>query len=552
MKKRMILTNSLIAFFALLVMLLISAGIVMVSNKEASHRQVRNYLSLACAVYDGTNEAETLQTLKLIDENIRITIIDLEGNVKADSSLDDIAISHLDRWEIQNLGKICTRYSDTLKCDMLYIAALDDGVYLRISFPVRTMTVLTTTYLSVGILALIAILALSVGLITYFSKKSLQPVNQTLNGFVKLIDKADDYTVLSIDDLPVILESLRQALDDKIQQISNQKQQTTDVLNQIDSGLIVIDETQKIKLINAAAMRIFHAGDNAVKDKDYLYLIRDIGLQEAISLALREKCDKEYLLKLDTLTYRAGMKYIQASWISGGVILMLENITQRLELEQTKREFFANASHELKSPLTCIIGYQQMITEKIETDADRIIEYSKKTLKEANRMNDIVIDMLNLSRLERKEAMQIEDIRADILIEEILDSLQSKIKEKELKVYKSISPVVLAADRGHLDQLFRNLMDNAIKYNKSGGEIELRLALEAFTIRDTGVGISPEHQKRVFERFYRVDKAKSKTLGGTGLGLAIVKHVCEIYRYKIQLSSEANQGTTIKIEFQNK
>ena len=214
MRKRMILTNSIITFFALLIMLVISFGIVTVSNKENSHRQVRNYLSLACAVYDGTNEIEALDTMKLVDENIRITVIDLEGNVKADSSLDDINISHLDRWEIQNLGKICTRYSETLKCNMLYIAALDDNAYIRIAFPVRSITMLTSTFLVLGILTLLAILVLSIALITYFSKKSLKPVNQTLNGFVHLTDNVNDISVLSIDDLPIILDSIRQALDD--------------------------------------------------------------------------------------------------------------------------------------------------------------------------------------------------------------------------------------------------------------------------------------------------------------------------------------------------
>ena len=212
-------------------------------------------------------------------------------------------------------------------------------------------------------------------------------------------------------------------------------------------------------MINKAALTIFHSIDENIKDKDYLFLIRDIGLQEAIEIALKDKMDKEYLLEMDNFTYKVNMKYIEASWITGGVILMLENITQRVELERNKREFFANASHELKSPLTCIIGYQQLITEGIETDLPSIIDCSKKTLKEANRMNSIVVDMLNLSKLERKESIQIEKLDADIIIDDILDTFKSKIQQKDLIIEKELKPVTLSADKNHLDQLFRNLID---------------------------------------------------------------------------------------------
>lgn len=549
MKKRMIITNSIIVFLSLFIMLVISIAIIMVTDNNVTQKQAKNYLSLACSEYDGTNEEETVETLKIIDETLRITIIDLDGNVIIDSNLENIEDSHLDREEITNLGKICTRYSKTLRCNMLYIAALDDGAYVRISFPTDSINVVTTTFLGVGIVSLIIILAISIMLITYFSKKSLEPVNAIVNDLAHLTDNSADFTAISIDDLPRILEILRYALDDKIKLISRQKEQLIDVINYINNGLIVIDSYEKIKVINQAALDIFHVLYDAVIKKGYLYLIRDTGLQEIIAKSLNNKEDNEYTLYLDSEVYLVNIKYITASWINSGLIIMLQNITQSIELEKTKKEFFANASHELKSPLTCIIGYQQMITEKIETDPNVIMDYSNKTLKEANRMNDIIIDMLNLSKFERKEAMNIEYVEVNKLVEDVIDTFIPKLKEKNIEVTKEIKEVSLMVDRSHLDELVRNIIDNAIKYNNMNGSIHIELNSEYLSVKDTGIGIPLEDQKHVFERFYRVDKAKSKTLGGTGLGLAIVKHICEIYDFKIELVSSLSNGTEIKIRF---
>lgn len=549
MKKRMIFTNSLIVFCSLLILLILSITSITLYNDRLSSKHARNYLELVCSLYEGTNEAETIELLKTAEEDLRITFIDFDGNVIADSDLDGISESHLDRAEIVNLGKIYKRYSTTLRCDMLYLAAADNGVYVRIAIPVNSIQGIISSFLWVGMLSLCIIFFASLFLISYFCKKSLKPVNETVHALAGLTDSGDDFTAISIDDLPRILELLRDSLDDKIQQISARKQQTYDVLNCISSGLIVIDNTNEIKLINDKALEIFHMRYASIKRKPYVYLIRDVSLQECIADSLVRKADNTYTLEMEEAAYSVHVKYIAPSWMPEGVVLTLQDITQRMALERTKREFFANASHELKSPLTCIIGYQQMITEGIETEFTTILEYSKLTLKEANRMNSIVTDMLNLSKLERKEVLAREQVKLEELIADILDSLRARAEERGITITKQLESVEIWADRTQMDQLFRNLIDNAIKYNTSNGSIYLELTKHHFVIEDTGIGISSEDQKRVFERFYRVDKAKSKVLGGTGLGLAIVKHICEIYKFRILLSSELLVGTRIEIEF---
>lgn len=548
MKKRMILTNSLIVFCSLLLFLILCITSITLYNERLSAKHARNYLNLVCSLYHGDNEAETIALLKATDSDLRVTFITLEGSVIADSDLDGISESHQDRAEIINLGKIYKRYSNTLHCDMLYLAAEDNGVYVRIAIPVNSIQGIISSFLWGGILSLCVIFFVSIFLISYFCKKSLKPVNETVNALAGLTDSGEDFTAISIDDLPSILDLLKDSLDDKIQQISARKQQTYDVLNYINSGLLVIDNTNQIKLINDRALEIFCMQYSAIKNKSYLYLIRDVSLQDYISDSLIRKADNTYTLEMADTVYSVHIKYIAPSWMPEGLVLTLQDITQRVALEKMKREFFANASHELKSPLTCIIGYQQMITEGIETDFNTVLEYSKLTLKEANRMNGIVTDMLNLSKLERKEGLKPERVNLEELIADILESLRTRAEERGITIMKQTEPVEIWAERTQMDQLFRNLMDNAIKYNNLNGKIFIELNEQHFVIADTGIGISSEDQKRVFERFYRVDKAKSKVLGGTGLGLAIVKHICELYKFRILLFSELSKGTRIEIE----
>lgn len=177
------------------------------------------------------------------------------------------------------------------------------------------------------------------------------------------------------------------------------------------------------------------------------------------------------------------------------------------------------------------------------------MEYSKKTIVEASRMNQIIIDMLDLSKYENENNPSLELVSLDNILKECLDSLAGKIKNKHLKVSIDSSNVTLLTEKTYMDQIIRNLIDNAIKYNKESGSINVILNKEYLEVSDTGLGISESDQKRVFERFYRVDKAKSKTLGGTGLGLAIVKHACQLLGYEIVLDSKLDEYTKITIKF---
>jgi len=226
-------------------------------------------------------------------------------------------------------------------------------------------------------------------------------------------------------------------------------------------------------------------------------------------------------------------------------------VTDKRNVEVMKREFFANASHELKSPLTSIIGFQQMIKEGIITDEAEIKDATTRTIKEANRMNKIIVEMLELSKLESKEPKKTEPVEFKMIISNILESYQNEIADREIKVSMHLDNLAVNINVLDADHLVRNLIDNAIKYNNHGGKIDIDVSEKErrIIVQDNGIGIALENQSRIFERFYRVDSGKSKEAGGTGLGLAIVKHICMEYGFKIVVESELGVGSKFTIQF---
>ena len=229
--------------------------------------------------------------------------------------------------------------------------------------------------------------------------------------------------------------------------------------------------------------------------------------------------------------------------------MTIDDVTSLMNLENNKKEFFQNASHELKSPLTCIIGYQQMITEGILDTKEQILDSANKSLKEAIRMNDILSDMLSLATIEARQTSLKENINPKAIIEDVVITLSIEAKKNNIKISTDLDDNTLFASRTEFNEVVRNLIDNAIKYNKENGTIFVSYKDGILIVKDTGIGIKDEDKSRIFERFYRLDKARSKKTGGTGLGLAIVKHICLNNNYKLDLDSRLGLGTSFKIYF---
>lgn len=548
MKRKLIITNSIIVFVSLLTMLVVSMITITNQNNKFYQKQVTNYLKIACTNFNGSNFDDTKEYIKSLDKDIRLTIIESStGKVVIDSFEDEINENHLDRPEINNLGEVYKRYSTTEKKNMLYVAEKVNNYYVRIAIPIGSVNKIIYTYVTISLIALTVILAFSIFAISFVNKKSLTPINSEVAKLATLAN--EDYQDVTIDDLPVVINSITNVLDNKIHEIELQEQEIEAILNLLTQGVVVIDSNESLRFINYKATKILDSNNNLI-GKNYLYLFRDTKLQKLILEVFKNHSQVNYLLNIDSTKINCNVTYLTEAKLNGGIIITLEDITKQANLEEEKRDFFQNASHELKSPLTSIIGYQQMICDDIVDSKDQIINYSSKTLKEAKRMNNIIIDMLNLSSIEQNYQKKQDIVKVDKALIEILDSLEDRIKARNISVITNIAKCETVGDAKLTDELIRNLIDNAIKYNVDNGKIMITLNTSTLTIEDTGIGISKEYQSRVFERFYRVDKGHSKEIGGTGLGLAIVKHICEIYQYELKLESTIGKGTKITIKFE--
>lgn len=548
MKRKLIITNSIIVFVSLIIMLVVSMITITNQNNKFYQKQVTNYLKIACTNFNGSNFDDTKEYIKSLDKDIRLTIIESStGKVVIDSFEDEINENHLDRPEINNLGEVYKRYSTTEKKNMLYVAEKVNNYYVRIAIPIGSVNKIIYTYVTISLIALTVILAFSIFAISFVNKKSLTPINSEVAKLATLAN--EDYQDVTIDDLPVVINSITNVLDNKIHEIELQEQEIEAILNLLTQGVVVIDSNESLRFINYKAMKILDSNNNLI-GKNYLYLFRDTKLQKLILEVFKNHSQVNYLLNIDSTKINCNVTYLTEAKLNGGIIITLEDITKQANLEEEKRDFFQNASHELKSPLTSIIGYQQMICDNIVDSKDQIINYSSKTLKEAKRMNNIIIDMLNLSSIEQNYQKKQDIVKVDKALIEILDSLEDCIKARNISVITNIAKCETVGDAKLIDELIRNLIDNAIKYNVDNGKIMITLNTSTLTIEDTGIGISKEYQSRVFERFYRVDKGHSKEIGGTGLGLAIVKHICEIYQYELKLESTIGKGTKITIKFE--
>ena len=548
MRKKIILINALTTFFSLIILLITSGFLIYIRNLNNYENAAKNYLSLTCSIFNGTNVDQTYEAVKDTESNIRLTIIDLDGNVVFDSENSEVDENHLGRPEVINLNTVVNRYSKTENKDMLYIADIDDGYYIRISLDMGDVNKLLYWFIIFGFIVTLIVETIVVSLSLYFTKKGLAPINKNLAKLGYLVKKDINDEEFSIDTLPSIIDELSQLIDNQIEKIKSQKDDMVSVLNLLNQGVIALDSKGDIFFINNEARKIFNVSEN-FSDSNYLYLIRDIELQKTIENSLKKHSTQLFNFEINKRTINICITPITENWLNGGLIISLNDITKEENLKQVKKDFFDNASHELKSPITSIIGYSQLVSSGIVNDNKEIIEYNKKIYKEASRMNSILYDMLNIAELEQGYPVKKEDVNLKKLVLEILDAYKTKIEAKNIHLDLQIDDVKINSDIRLIDEMLRNLIDNAIKYNKENGKITINLTGKLFLISDTGIGIKKENQSRIFERFFMEDKARSKENGGTGLGLAIVKHIIETLGYKIEVISKVNVGTKFIIYF---
>lgn len=486
----------------------------------------------------------------------RITLIKADGNVIFDSEKKSDE-NHLERSEIKDALQdgegYSSRYSETTCTNTYYYAMkLSNGNILRVAKDADALNSVFTSILPYMILIFIMLLIMSLAIGFFLTKKIINPItklSESVDDIGTDIDADDIYPELS----PFITEIIAQKREIRYQlgKVEREKNKVAAIIQNMSEGMILLDLDKNILLMNEATKRIFNVGDVTLKHDSLLYISRDKDVNDCVDKALDGE-NSSLELMLNGRIYQMIANPVASQGEQIGVICLIIDITEKKEMESMRQEFTANVSHELKTPLTSISGYAEMIEAGIVKEED-IKNFAGRIRKESARLLSLISDIILLSRLDnsqKAEAIRKETVNLLIIAQKCADDIAVQAERQGVVVRVSGEEYIMRGNITLLTELVQNLCDNAVRYNRDkDGKVDITVGNGFIDVKDTGIGIPPEHRARIFERFYRVDKSRSKERGGTGLGLAIVKHICELYDAKIELKSSEGFGTEIKITF---
>ena len=497
---------------------------------------------------------EGLAYLESLDDTIdcRITWISSDGTVLYDNRTDSVEMeNHLQREEVRQALETgygqSTRYSGTLMARYIYVAKLlPDGSILRLSASQGSVLGLMLGMWDSIALVIIAVLALSYWLSRRLSREVVKPLNE-LNLEMPLANEGYE----EIQPLLRQLESQQRQLRAQSTELKQKQKEFNTVTRSLSEGLVLLNSSGTILSINPSAAKLLEVTPNCL-GADFSVANRNPAVAVLVEQALHGE-KQEQTVTLSAGQYLAAASPVRSEGQVFGVVLLLFDVTQKQQAEQLRREFTANVSHELKTPLHAISGYAELMKSGLVPQSD-MITFSEKIYQESQRMVQLVSDTLRLSRLDEGAAdMQWDTVDLYEAAQHAVHELTAPAELAGVSIHLEGSSAYISAIPQLLGAILFNLADNAVKYNKPGGCVTIRIedrASEALlTVSDTGIGIAPENQQRVFERFYRVDKSHSKAVGGTGLGLSIVKHGVQILGARMDLESEVGKGTTITVHF---
>ena len=510
-----------------------------------------------------------------IKTKTRITIIDLSGQVLGDSDEEPSRMdNHADRPEfitaLQGETGMAVRFSNTLEEQMMYLAVpiiREDKLsgVARISIPITFIEqALRTIEFKIGGVGL-AVALLAAGISLIISRRISHPLEQMKHS-AESIARGDWKKPLSVNSDSVEISALSNALnqmalqlEDRIKTITNQSNESEAVLSSMVEGVLAVDAAENIIRLNKAAGKLLEIKPDSAEGRPIHEVVRNSLLREFIERTLSgiENVETDLTIgnqnEIFLQAHGAVLKDMQEKSI--GAVIVLNDVTRLRRLETVRKDFVANVSHELKTPITLIKGFvetlQQGALEKRE-EAERFLNIMSKQVE---RLNAIIEDLLSLSRLEQdsgKSAISMEKTKVIQILESAIRDCESKLLEKKISIQLNCSnELEVFANSPLLNQAVLNLVDNALKYSEQGEKI----TVEAFVtgteivieVQDWGCGIGSEHLPRLFERFYRIDQARSRQMGGTGLGLAIVKHIVQEHGGSVSVNSTLGKGSRFSI-----
>ncbi len=528
------------------------------------------------ALPDGSNDTLQQQVKHLGSEvETRITLVDMEGVVLADSSRDGLAEvqameNHHQRVELVRARELgfgtSERISPTLKSSMLYVAIradLNEKPVGLVRTAMQTDDIRAEVASIKRLIWLVgALVSLGVVFLSYFVAATVaRPVTRLTSAAESIAD--GDYRervyIRSHDELGVLARGFNRMSDQlssREMELRESGQRLTTVLEGMAEGVISLDDRQRVVLANAAAGRLMSFSPSDAQGRPLLEVVRSHKLHAALVECQADQESRRVEIEMGDQEPRALSVYanLLTEEPTTRFILVIQDVTELRRLESMRQEFVANVSHELKTPLSAIKAYAETLSQGALDDRDNRLRFVQNIEDQAERLHQLILDLLSLARIESgQQAFDIGTVDVQEVVTSCLKQQQAQVAAKRLTINSDAHTPNLnvVADEEGVRQILNNLINNAIKYTPEGGSITVAWKGEAeygvIEVRDSGIGIPAQHLPRLFERFYRVDKARSRELGGTGLGLSIVKHLTQSFNGRVDVESEPGRGTTFTV-----
>ena len=537
-----------VAIAVLLASLVVITGMLYQYFGTMQESQLKDELSLAASATEQLGQSYLSQ---LDSDRYRLTWVDEDGTVIFDTHADSASMdNHENREEIKEALLTGTgssvRQSSTLTEQTIYEAVrLEDGSILRISVSRATAFVLVIGMFQPILMVLFFAAGLSAWLARRMAKRVVEPLNN-----LNLDQPMENEAYEELSPLLHRIHTQHIEIEQQMQELQHKRDEFDQITDNMKEALVLLDHSGRILSINPAAKNLYEIASVTIGE-DFLTLERKQFMREALEQA-KVQGHAEFRAQKNGRDYQFDVNRIDSDGNTRGMVILAYDITEQVNAEKHRQAFTANVSHELKTPLQAIIGSAELMENGI-VKTDDLPRFVGHIRKEASRLLYLIDDIIRLSQMDEGAEMDQEDVPLKQLAEDVCETLTDAAKLKDVTLEVTGEDVVMRGVRRLLYEILYNLCDNAIKYNRAGGSVMVSVSQKTneicVSVKDTGIGIPPEHQDKIFERFYRVDKSHSKQSGGTGLGLSIVKHAVQYHHGKIVLASQVNVGTTITVLF---
>lgn len=558
MQKKLYKVMTILVSCTVLFFLLVAGSLGYSTYQRFTKNELKSAAKLVAA---GNNKPSEMADIleRSVEYDVRVTFIDAQGSVKYDSEADPAKMeNHSDREEFKEAmandeGEF-TRFSKTLGYTTYYYAIKYDGGVLRFSTDKENLA---------GVfLAVIPMLVVFAGgiifITTIISIKLSESMIKPINSLVKQLDLRNENIgqfETPYEELEPIIKNadvLMGRIHKNMNKIKAEREKISLITENMVEGMILLDEDMTVLSVNKSALKILGNSFDPTEHTKINHMTNDQQIIGLLEEAKKSGAANGIITEKSRFYRTFANKVYSENTLDFGIIIFFVDVTEEIQSEQIRRDFSANVSHELKTPLTTIKGFGELLENGIFTKEEDVKKYGGMIYRESERLLYLINDIIRLSQIEEQEHVLNDKIDLLKTAHDVEEILRHKADNREVTMTVEGEPVRIYGNQSYITELFLNLMDNAIKYNHEGGSLKVTVGAEdgkaVAVFSDTGIGISDEHQSRIFERFYRVDKSRSKKIGGTGLGLSIVKHIVAYHSGEIQLESELEKGTTITVK----